>query len=123
MNTIIMIFALPIGLYLLMQEKKRMAAYQKIFDDFFAQVRADDTLTDRQKLELVEEMLYKNSYKITHRDEKSIMGEKKIFSVGWMFVGIGTLFVGLILYILYYLYFQPPHRVLFDLKKVRADKV
>lgn len=116
MNTIIMIFALPIGLYLLMQEKKRMQSYQKIFDDFFEAVKADETLSDEEKVKLVEEMLYKNNYKIVHRDSRSVTGEKKIFSIGWMFIGIGTLYIGLIVYILYYLYFQEPHRVHFELK-------
>ncbi len=115
MNTIIMLFALPIGLYLLTQERKTMQRYQKIFDDFFYKVISDETLAHEEKLKLVEKMLYQNGYKIVQKDQKSVTGEKKIFSIGWMFIGIGTLYIGLILYILYYLYLQKPHRVLFSI--------
>jgi tetrahydromethanopterin S-methyltransferase subunit F len=121
MNTIIMIFALPIGLYLLSQEKQRMQSYQKIFDDFFDAVKADGTRSNEEKLKLVEDMLYKNGYKIIHRDKKSVAGEKRIFSIGWMFIGIGTLYIGLIVYILYYLYFQKPHRVRFELEAKQKE--
>ena len=115
MNTIIMIFALPIGLYLLTQEKKSMQRYQAIFDNFFRKVREDKTLSEKEKTKLLEEMLYKNGYVITARDDHSVTGEKKIFSIGWLFVGLGTLYIGLIIYILYYLYFQKPHTVTFRL--------
>ena len=113
MNTIIMLFSLPIGIFLLMREKKAMQAYQKIFDDFFQKVRSDTSLSPEEKLALLEEMLYQNGYRITARDDRHVRGEKKIFSVGWLFTGLGTLYIGLILYILYYLYFQKPHVIEF----------
>jgi uncharacterized membrane protein YukC len=113
MNTIIMLFSLPIGIFLLSREKKSMQAYRKIFDDFFHKVKSDTTLSPKEKLDLLEEMLYQNGYQITARDDHLVRGEKKIFSVGWLFVGLGTLYVGLIVYILYYLYFQKPYIIEF----------
>jgi uncharacterized membrane protein YukC len=110
-----MIFALPIGLYLLAQEKKSMYRYQAIFDDFFRKVQADTTLSPKEKTTLLEEMLYKNGYTISAKEGHTVSGEKKIFSIGWLFVGIGTLYIGLIVYILYYLYFQKPHKLEFRL--------
>ncbi len=115
MNTIIMIFALPIGIYLLMQEKKSMQKYQAIFDDFYQKVNTDSSLNTQEKLNLLEKMLYQNNYKITKKEKNSVTGEKKIFSIGWLFIGIGTFYVGLIFYILYYLYMQKPHVVNFML--------
>ncbi len=115
MNTIIMLFSLPIGIYLLIQEKRAMRKYQAIFDDFFRKLKADPELPDEERLQLAEEMLYRNRYNIVERDKRHIVAEKKLFSVGWLFVGLGTFYIGLIIYILYYLYFQKPHRVLFDL--------
>ncbi len=115
MNTLIMIFALPIGIYILFQEKKAMKKYQAIFDDFFLKVKQDKVMNKREKIELLEDMLYSNRYDIVDKRENSVEGEKKLFSVGWMFVGIGTFYIGLVIYIIYYFYFQKPHVVRFKL--------
>ncbi len=115
MNTIIMIFALPIGIYLLMQEKKSMKKYQAIFDNFYKKVQEDHTLNNQEKIDLLEKMLYQNGYEITQKTKHLVEGKKKIFSIGWMFIGIGTLYVGLITYILYYFYLQKPHVVVYKL--------
>ncbi|HHD83820.1 MAG TPA: hypothetical protein ENK93_02980 [Campylobacteraceae bacterium] len=115
MNTIIMLFSLPIGIFLLLREKKAMQAYRKIFDDFFEKVKADTTLSKKEKLDLLEEMLYQNGYQITEKDDHHVRGEKKIFSIGWLFAGLGTLYIGLIVYVLYYLYFQKPYVIEFHI--------
>jgi len=113
MNTIIMIFSLPIGIFWLLREKKAMQSYEAIFSDFYEKVKADTGLTPEEKRKLLEEMLYQNHYTVTRKDNRHIRGEKKIFSIGWMFVGLGTFYIGLIVYIVYYLYFQKPHVVEF----------
>ena len=115
MNTIIMIFALPIGIFWLIREKRAMRAYEAIFSDFYEKVKADTHLSRQEKIKLLEEMLYKNHYTVTQKTDHTIRGEKKIFSIGWMFIGLGTLYIGLILYILWYLYFQKPHTVAYTI--------
>ena len=112
MTTIIMIFALPIGLFLLLGEKKAQATYQAIFDDFYKTVK-NENLDKTKKIEVFEDMLTKNHYAIKATADE-VIGEKKIFSVGWLFIGIGSLYVGLLVYIVYYLYFQKPHVVRFE---------
>ncbi len=112
MNTIIMLFALPIGIYLLLGEKKARAKYQAIFDNFYQDVN-DKDYSENQKINLYEEMLTGNHYTIAIKNREAVVGEKKIFSIGWLFIGIGTLYVGLLVYIVYYLYFQKPHVVRF----------
>ncbi len=111
MNTIIMIFALPIGIFLLMGEKKARAKYQAVFDDFYKNIQNED-YGHEKKIELFKEMLETNHYAV-RTTETEVIGEKKIFSIGWMFIGIGTLYVGLLVYIVYFLYFQKPHIVRF----------
>jgi uncharacterized membrane protein YukC len=113
MNTIIMIFALPIGLFLLLGEKKAQAKYQAVFDEFYKTVEREK-LDREKKIEVFEDMLTKNHYAIKAMEDE-VIGEKKIFSIGWLFIGIGTLYVGLLVYIVYYLYFQKPHVVRFSL--------
>jgi uncharacterized membrane protein YukC len=113
MNTIIMIFALPIGLFLLLGEKKAQKKYQAIFDEFY-KTTVSENLDKKKRTELFKNMLVKNHYNVKTTDSE-VIGEKKIFSIGWLFVGIGTLYVGLLVYIVYYLYFQKPHIVRFSL--------
>jgi len=113
MNTIIMLFALPIGIFLLLGEKKARAKYQAIFDNFY-QDTISDNYSKEQKMDLYERMLLANHYAITLKNEEAVVGEKRIFSIGWLFIGIGTLYVGLLVYIVYYLYFQKPHVVRFE---------
>jgi uncharacterized membrane protein YukC len=110
-----MLFALPIGTYILLGEKKNMKNYQAIFDDFHKKIVTDNDIDDKTKIELFQDMLYNNRYEVVYADKQKVIGEKKIFSVGWMFVGIGTIYVGLIIYIIYFFYFQKPHRVEFML--------
>ncbi len=118
MNTIIMIFALPIGLYLLSREKENRRNYEAVFSNFFVQTKDDMTLTKEQKTDRLKAMLYQNGYEITQDQEGKIVGEKKIFSIAWMVVGIGLIYIGLFIYILYFLYFQKPHIVTFDLNEL-----
>jgi uncharacterized membrane protein YukC len=106
-----MIFALPIGIFLLLGEKKARAKYQAVFDDFYKNMQSEDYPYDK-KVELFKDMLVTNHYAVkTTSDE--VIGEKKIFSIGWTFIGIGTLYVGLLVYIVYFLYFQKPHVISF----------
>ncbi len=109
MTTIIMLISLPIGIYILFYEKQQMQKYQAVFDNFYDKLIDDNSLFKEEKLKLLQDMLYKNYYDVIQMQENSIKAEKKIFSVGWLFVGIGTFYIGLIVYIIYYFYFQKPH--------------
>lgn len=114
MTTVIMLLAFPIGIFLLLQEKKSRIKYQAVFDDFYKETLDDDRLNDDTKLARFKAMLINNHYTV-NTYENRVVGEKKLFSIGYMFIGIGTLYLGLIVYILYYLYLQKPHRVEFAL--------
>jgi uncharacterized membrane protein YukC len=114
MTTIIMLISLPIGIYILFQEKEGMRKYQAVFDNFYGELQADNSLLKEEKLQLLQDMFYKNHYDVIQMQENSITAQKKLFSVGWLFVGIGTFYVGLIVYMLYYFYFQKPHVLVFE---------
>jgi len=110
-----MIFLFPIGLYFyFFVERKNRATYQKTFDDFGDKISKNTTLTDNQKLNKYINMLTNNDYKITTNNSKMIIGEKKIISMSLITMGIGTYFVGLIIYIIYFKFFQKPHIVEFS---------
>jgi uncharacterized membrane protein YukC len=72
-----------------------------------------ENLDKKKRTELFKNMLVKNHYNVKTTDSE-VIGEKKIFSIGCLFVGIGTLYVGLLVYIVYYLYYQKPHDVRFE---------
>lgn len=114
MNTLIMLFAFPLGIYLLLGEKKARTKYQAVFNDFYQEMKTKE-YPKKQRMNLYEEMLIGNHYIITNKNQDAVVGEKKIFSIGWLFIGIGTLYVGLLVYIVYYLYFQKPHVVRFSI--------
>ncbi len=114
MTTIIMLISLPIGIYILFQEKENMRRYQAVFDDFYDELQLDSSLLKKEKLQLLQDMFYKNHYDVIKIQENSIEAQKKLFSIGWLFVGIGTFYIGLIIYIIYYFYFQKPHVLMFE---------
>jgi uncharacterized membrane protein YukC len=112
-----MLFSLPIGIYLLLKQKKNQERYEAVFYDFYQKVLEDKDLDRDEKRDLLLRMLEQNGYEVSS-DSKRITGVKKIFSIPWMMIGIGLLYVGLLVYVIYYLYFQKPHRVEFDLKNI-----
>ena len=117
MTTIIMLFMLPIGLYVYFnKEKKDNIAYQIVFDDFYNKTRNNQKLSHQEKLERFEQMLEQNDYDIIEADEEKVIGQKKILSMGLIMIGIGFYLIGLLFYLLYYFYIQKPHKVVFSLK-------
>jgi len=116
-----MLISLPIGIYILFKEKTQMQKYQAIFDDFYKELASNTSLSNNEKINLAKEMFYKNNYNITKTTKQNVTAEKKLFSVGWLFVGIGTLYVGLIIYIVYFFYFQKPHVLVFDTKTLSSS--
>jgi hypothetical protein len=107
---------LPIGLYVYFgKEKKDKKTYQSVFDDFEQKTLNRKNLNNQEKIELFEQMLEQNGYKVVSVTETSVKAQKKILSLGLMMIGVGIYIVGLLLYLLYYFYFQKPHEIVFQL--------
>ena len=103
-----------IGLYFFfIIGRKTFTAYKKVFSEFEKKIQADATLDKSQKQEIYKAMLYQNSYKIVETSSTKVVGERKIFDLALMALGLGAFYVGGLFYIIYYLYFQKPHRVEF----------
>lgn len=98
-----------IGIVIIFFEHKNKKSYEKVFKDFFAKVCADTKLSKEQKLTLAKQMLEKNGYKIITA-KHSLKAKKKIFSLGWFLATLS-------LYMLFYLYGQKPHVIIFMLKQ------
>lgn len=115
MTLVITFFAIPIGVLLLLSERRTAHLYQNIFDTFLEEVKSDSRLDTKQKFLKLRAMLEFNNYHILSVDSHSIKAEKKLFSMGLFAIGTGFMYVGAAVYIFYFLKFQKPHRVDFKL--------
>ncbi|KIM10617.1 MAG: hypothetical protein KU37_10010 [Sulfuricurvum sp. PC08-66] len=115
MSTVLMMFILPIGFAFLYYEFRDKKRYQGVFDTFIEEVDANDGYTNAQKLEHIGRMLQLNGYE-THLSNTKIVGHKKLFSIGALFVGLGFLYIGAILYVLYFFYVKKPHTISYEVK-------
>ena len=114
MTTLLMMLLFPIGLYTyFFIEKKTKREYQEVFDNFQKQTASNPKLTSQEKLNLFEQMLLQNQYEIVSMSESMVVGEKKVLSLAFIFMGLGLYIVGLFFYLAYFFWFQKPHKVEF----------
>jgi hypothetical protein len=118
MSQVIMILLFPIGLYFyFFKERPSRPAYNKVFTDFETEIQEDTSLLETNKIQHYKEMLLKNEYKIINTTSHCIIGEKRIFSMSLFAMSVGFYYVGAVIYLLYFYYFQTPHRVTFKINK------
>jgi len=118
MSQVIMILLFPIGLYFyFFKERPSRPAYNKVFTDFETEIQEDTSLLETDKIQRYKEMLLKNDYKIIESTIHCIVGEKRIFSMSLFAMSVGFYYVGAVIYLLYFYYFQTPHRVTFKINK------
>ncbi|MDH5465054.1 MAG: hypothetical protein OEW60_05455 [Thiovulaceae bacterium] len=114
MSTVMMLFLFPIGIAFLIHELRDKKRYHFVFHDFFDEVQANPSYSKQEKIEHVQKMLLHNEYHIVFKDDAEIIGERKILSVGMLFISLGLFYVGLLFYLIYFFKFQKPHRVKFS---------
>lgn len=120
MSQVILLLLFPIGFYFyFFKERPARPAYAKVFTDFEADIQDDDTLSQGNKIEHFKEMLLKNDYKIIKTTTTVVMAEKKIFSMSLFTISVGLFYVGAVAYLVYFYYFQKPHRIVFRLAKIQ----
>ena len=121
MTTVLMLLMLPIGLYVYFgKEKKDREIYQAVFDNFELKI-VKKNLSNKEKIELFEQMLEQNGYNVIEVTDTTVKAQKKILSIGLMMIGIGIYIIGLFLYLVYYFYFQKPHEIIFDIHKTKEN--
>jgi len=121
-TTVLMLLMLPIGLYVYFgKEKKDREIYQAVFDDFELKTAKRKNLSNKEKIELFEQMLEQNGYKVVEVTETTVKAQKKILSMGLMMIGTGIYIVGLLVYLVYYFYLQKPHEIIFDIYKLKEN--
>ena len=122
MTTVLMLLMLPIGLYVYFgKEKKDREVYQAVFNDFELKIAKRKELSNKEKIELFEQMLEQNGYNVVEVTDTTVKAQKKILSMGLMMMGIGIYIVGLLLYLVYYFYLQKPHEIIFDIYKTKEN--
>lgn len=114
-SVIITLLALPLGLLLIIKENKDVKHYEAVFDDYLAKIQKS-SLTHEMKMAKLRAMLEHNYYYIIKIGTEEIKAERKLFSLGWLLFSLGFLYLGALVYILYFYKFQKPHQVHFYLK-------
>ncbi|MCK5855651.1 MAG: hypothetical protein KAG56_10545 [Sulfurovaceae bacterium] len=121
MTTILMILMFPIGIYTyFFIEKKDKKVYQSVFDDFQQSISKSTKFSKEEKIERFQQMLRQNGYEVITVTKSSVLGQKKILSMGLILIGLGIYIVGIFFYLAYFFWFQKPHKVEFhiDLKTI-----
>ncbi len=107
-------FALPIGIYTILFEFKSKKKYNALFEDFYQKTIKSDKLSQDEKHHLMLQLLERNGYTVVEEQEHRVVGEKKILSLGWIILGIGFIYIGVLFYLLYYYLIQKPHRLVYE---------
>ncbi len=111
MTTIIMMFILPLGIVFYFFDKKTKKMNKKIFDEHVLKIQASE-LTQKEKLNIIDEMYYQNGYKIVQKTQDLLVVEKKHFNLGVLFIFFGLLtYFGLPLYYIYYRFILKPEEI------------
>ena len=114
MSQVIMLLLFPIGFYFyFFVERKEKPKYQKIFDDFQEKISKNSKLSSIQKQEQFQDMLLKNGYTLKEVNSTKIIGEKRILSMSLLAMSLGLFYIGVLVYLVYFYYFEKPHRVVY----------
>ena len=116
MTTVIMIFILPIGIFIYFWDKKNYRQALELFESYILKIKHSD-LSDDEMIKNVEMMFYKNDYKIIRHSKGPFIAEKKHFNIGTLLIMFGLMnVIGLLLYLIFYRFLLKPRRLLIDVK-------
>ncbi len=111
MTTIILLFFLPLGIVLHFFDKKVRQINKESFDHFVSTTKATD-ISQKEKLDKIDEMYYQNGYKIVSKTHDTLVVKKKHFNLGVLFIFFGLLsYFGLPLYYIYYRFILKPEYI------------
>jgi len=107
-------FAIPIGIYTLIAERKSKQKYNALFEDFYQKTINNQKLSQKEKHGLMVQLLERNGYELIEEHSHLVVGEKKILSLGWIILGIGFVYIGVLFYLIYYYFIQKPHHLRYE---------
>ncbi|MCX6074068.1 MAG: hypothetical protein NTY39_07110 [Campylobacterales bacterium] len=118
MSTIIMLFVLPLGIFVYFWDRRNYAQSLEMFRDYCVQMNHAD-FSENEKMDRIDEMFYQNGYTRIERTDSRLVIEKKHFNIGVLFICLGALtYFGLFIYLIYYRFFLKARRVIVDLDEV-----
>ena len=109
-------FAIPIGIYTILFEIKSKKKYNALFEDFYQKTINNEKLSQKEKHNLMMQLLLKNGYEVTEERHDLVVGEKRVLSLGWIILSIGFVYIGVLFYLVYYYFIQKPHHLRFPLE-------
>lgn len=115
MSTVIMMFILPLGIILYFFDKKSRKENHETFDNFVHNIKESD-LSNKEKLDRIDEMYYQNGYKCSFKSEDTLTMEKKQFNLAVALISMGlAAYIGIILYLIYFKFFMKPEKITISL--------
>lgn len=63
---------------------------------------------------LYEKVLHRNNCIVTFKSDYTIIGECSKISIGWLLISAGFIYLGAILYLIYYFFFKKKHKIQFQ---------
>ena len=111
MTNVIMLFTLPLGIVFYFFDKKTKKQNKKILDEHVQKIQASE-LTQKEKLDIIDEMYYQNGFKVVQKTDDLLVAQKKHFNLGVLFIFFGLLsYFGLPVCYIYYLFILKPDEV------------
>ena len=112
MNQILMLFALPIGIIFFMADRRQQETNRKIAETFIAEVKANEGLGAREKLEHIRKMFELNRYAIETMTDNALVATRKHLNLGAAVLSFALVpfYIGVFVFILWFIYFKKPER-------------
>jgi len=112
MNQLLMLFALPIGIIFLYYDRRQQETNRKIAEQFIDEVKANDGLGKKEKLEHIKKMFQLNRFTIESMEKNGLVATRKHLNLGAAVLSFALVpfYIGVLFFILWFIFFKKPER-------------
>lgn len=119
MTQVVLMLALPIGILFFYFDRKLQRKNRLQAESFIHSVSAE-ALPDGDKIERIARMFALNQYRIERRNESTLVAVRKHLNIGAAIISFAILpvfYLGIVFFILYYIFIKKPDRWDLDLHR------
>ncbi len=106
--------ALIVGVIFVFKERRDRLENQRRFKEWLHRL---DEAPLQERREAAYQLYFQNGYEVDVLDERTLEVKKRHFRFGWALTGFGLLGVGLVVYLIWYYWFQKP-----EITRVHLDQ-
>lgn len=112
MNQLLMLFALPIGIIFFYYDRRQQETNRKIAEQFIDEVKANDGLGKKEKLEHIKKMFQLNRFTIESMEKNGLVATRKHLNLGAAVLSFALVpfYIGVLFFILWFIFFKKPER-------------